>query len=137
MNKSYSELMKLQTYEERFKYLKVDGKVGSETFGYDRYLNQAFYKSDEWKSTRNTIIIRDNACDLGVEDREIHGLILVHHINPITPTDIKNRSAKLLDPENLICTYKRTHDGIHYGSESLLVNEFTERSQNDTIPWKE
>ena len=137
MNKCYSELMKLQTYEERFKYLKLDGKVGSETFGYDRYLNQVFYKSDEWKSTRNTIIIRDNACDLGIEDRDIYSNIFVHHIDPITPDDIKNRSAKLLDPENLICTTKSTHDAIHYGNESIVVAGQSERRQNDTIPWKE
>lgn len=137
MNKSYSELIKLQTYEERIEYLKLDGKVAAETFGYDRYLNQVFYKTKEWKSVRNEVIVRDNACDLGILDREICGQVLVHHINPITPNDIKNRSAKLLDPENLICTTKRTHDGIHYGNTTILSTGPTERSQNDTIPWRE
>lgn len=137
MSKSYSELIKLQTYEERLEYLKLDGKVAAETFGYDRYLNQVFYKTKEWKSVRNEVIVRDNACDLGILDREIHGQVLVHHINPITPNDIKNRSAKLLDPENLICTTKRTHDGIHYGNTTMLSAGPTERSQNDTIPWRE
>jgi len=137
MTKCYSELIKLDTYEERLKYLAIGDKVGKETFGYDRYLNQAFYKSDEWVSTRNKIIIRDNACDLGIDDREINGKVLVHHINPITPDDIKNRSAKLLDPENLICTTKITHDGIHYGNAKVMFIGMTERSQNDTIPWRE
>lgn len=133
----YSELIKLETYEERLRYLTIGDKVGRETFGYSRYLNQAFYKSDEWKSVRDKVIVRDNACDLGVDDREIHGKILVHHINPITPDDIKNRSAKLLDPENLICTTKITHDGIHYGNEQVMFIGMTERRQNDTIPWRE
>lgn len=137
MNKSYSELIKLKTYEERFNYLKLDGSVAVETFGYDRYLNQVFYKSKEWKSVRNEVIVRDSACDLGMLDREIHGNILVHHLNPITPNDIKNRSAKLLDPENLICTTKKTHDGIHYGNSTMVCSTTTERSRNDTIPWKE
>lgn len=137
MNKNYSELMKLYTYEERLRYLKLDGVVAKETFGYDRYLNQMFYKSPEWKSVRHKVIVRDKACDLGIDDREIYSGIIVHHINPITPNDIKQRSAKMLDPENLICTTKRTHDGIHYGNESALFTRQTERSQNDTIPWRE
>ena len=137
MNKSYSELIKLNTYEDRLKYLKLDGKVGAETFGYDRYLNQVFYKSDEWKSVRNEVIVRDGACDLGIEDRDIYGTILVHHINPITLDDIKNRSAKLTDPENLISTTKNTHDCIHYGNIAMLSTMPTERSRNDTIPWRE
>lgn len=135
--KSYSELIQLETFEERLKYLKLDGKVASETFGYARHLNQVFYKTNEWKSIRDSIIVRDNACDLGIEDRDIYSHIIVHHINPITPDDIKNRSMKLLDPENLICTTKRTHDGIHYGNEKVVFVGLTERSQNDTIPWRE
>lgn len=137
MTKSYSELIKLETYEERIKYLQLNGKVASETFGYARYLNQVFYKSDEWKNLRNEIIVRDQACDLGVPDREIYSNIIVHHINPITPDDIKNRSAKLLDPNNLICTTKKTHDCIHYGNATTSCAVLTERSRNDTIPWRE
>lgn len=137
MLKSYSELMKLKTYEDRLRYLKLNGVVASETFGYDRYLNQVFYKSSEWLSVRHEVIVRDNACDLGIEDRDIYSNIIVHHINPITPDDIKNRSAKLLDPENLICTTKRTHDGIHYGNEAIVLAGQSERRQNDTIPWRE
>lgn len=136
MIKSYSELIKLETYEERLRYLKLDGKVGRETFGYDRYLNQIFYKSPEWLSIRNEIIVRDGACDLGIEDRDIYSNILVHHINPITLDDIKNRSTKLFDTENLICTTKKTHDAIHYGNEKVMFSVSTERRQNDTIPWR-
>lgn len=137
MTKSYSELIKLKTYEDRLRYLKLNGVVASETFGYGRYLNQVFYKSSEWLSVRHEVIVRDKACDLGIEDRDIYSHILVHHINPITPDDIKNRSAKLLDPENLICTTKRTHDGIHYGNETIVLAGQSERRQNDTIPWRE
>lgn len=137
MIRSYSELMKLETYEDRLRYLKLNGIVANETFGYDRYLNQVFYKSYEWLTLRHEIIIRDNACDLGIVNREIHGNIIIHHINPITPNDIKNRSAILLDPENLICTTKRTHDAIHYGNESIVLVGQSERRQNDTIPWRE
>lgn len=134
--KSYSELVKLQTYEERFEYLKLNGSVGVDTFGGSRYLNQVFYKSDEWKTARNTVIIRDNGCDLGIEDRSIGKPILVHHINPITKEDILNRDPSLTDPENLICVSKLTHDAIHYGDENLLVKAPVERSKNDTCPWR-
>lgn len=137
MIKSYSELIKLKTYEDRLKYLKLHGKVSAETFGYDRYLNQMFYKTPEWKSIRNKVIVRDNACDLGILDRDIRSCIIVHHINPITLNDILNRSLKLLDLENLICTTKRTHDGIHYGNDDIVFAGPTERSPNDTIPWRE
>jgi hypothetical protein len=137
MTKSYSELIKLKTYEERLKYLKLKGAVASETFGYDRYLNQMFYKSPEWLSTRDDVIVRDQACDLGIKDREIYSNITVHHINPITPDDIKNRSAKLTDPENLICTSDKTHKAVHYGNESMVLAIQIERKQNDTIPWRE
>lgn len=136
MSKSYSELIKLQTYEERLKYLKLDGRVAAETFGSERYLNQTFYKTQEWLSVRNAVIVRDSACDLGIDDREIYDRILVHHINPITPNDINTRSSKLLDPENLICTSKKTHDCIHYGNETVLDTIPTERSRNDTVPWR-
>ena len=135
--KTYDELIKLPTFEERFEYLKIGGRVGVETFGYDRYLNQIFYKSDEWKSIRNYVITRDNGCDLGVPGREIAGnRILVHHINPITKEDILNRSEFLLDPKYLITTVKLTHDAIHYGDESLLMKDPIERSKNDTCPWR-
>lgn len=136
-NKCYSELIMLPTFEERFRYLKIDGRVGESTFGFDRYLNQKFYKSDEWLEIRDKVIVRDMGCDLGIEEREIRGRkILVHHINPITPYDIRNRSNKLLDPENLITTIKRTHDAIHYSDESILVSGPVIRTPNDTCPWK-
>lgn len=134
--RTYSELMKLETFEERYKYLKLDGKVGEETFGFDRYLNQIFYKSPEWRSVRNEVIVRDNGCDLGIDGREIHTKILVHHMNPIRKEDIINRSEFLLNPEYLITTVKRTHDAIHYGEEELLIKDYTERTKFDTCPWR-
>lgn len=136
--RTYSELIKLPTFEERYRYLRLSGRVGEETFGFDRYLNQQFYKSDEWMSIRDYVIIRDNGCDLGIEDREIRGRnrILVHHMNPVTKDDILRRSKYLLDPEYLICTIKNTHDAIHYGDESLLIITPTERTRNDTCPWR-
>lgn len=134
--RTYSELITLPTFEERFQYLKLNGQVGKSTFGFDRHLNQLFYKSDEWLRLRDQIIIRDNGCDLGVEGREIHGRILIHHMNPIRKEDILNRSRYLLDPEFLICTVKRTHDAIHYGDENLLLTIPKERRKNDTCPWR-
>lgn len=134
--KTYSELITLPTFEERFEYLKIGGKVGVDTFGFDRYLNQIFYRSDEWKSIRDEVIIRDNGCDLGIEGREIHSRIIVHHMNPITKDDILNRSDFLLNPEFLICTIKLTHDAIHYGDSSILFTEPVIRTKNDTCPWK-
>lgn len=135
--KTYSELVKLNSFEERYKYLKLEGKVGEDTFGFDRYLNQIFYKTDEWKSVRDYVISRDNGCDLGMSDREIKfGKILVHHMNPITKEDILNRSDILLNPEYLITTTKNTHDAIHYGSDDLLYQDPVERYKNDTCPWK-
>lgn len=134
--RTYSELMKLQTFEERFRYLKLNGRVAEETFGFDRYLNQQFYKSDEWLYLRDQIIIRDNGCDLAIEDREIYKRIIVHHMNPLTKADIINRSDFLLNPEYLICTIKRTHDAIHYGDESILYDIPKERTKNDTCPWR-
>ena len=134
--RSYSELIKIPTFEERYEYLRLDGQVGVETFGFDRYLNQTFYKSKEWLSIRDQIIVRDNGCDLGVEGYEIHGRILIHHINPITKDDIIQRSRILLDPENLITTVKRTHDAIHYGDSNLLMRAPIERRKNDTCPWR-
>lgn len=134
--KSYSELIMLPTFEERFEYLKLDGKVGEATFGFDRYLNQIFYKSKEWRKLRDSIIIRDNGRDLGIEGREIHGIILIHHMNPISKEDILNKTDFLLNPEYLICTIKSTHDAIHYSDENLLIKEPIIRSKNDTCPWR-
>lgn len=134
--RTYSELIKLPTFEERFQYLKLDGDVGVETFGFDRYLNQAFYSSDEWKSIRNQVIIRDNGCDLGIEGREIYKRIIIHHMNPITKEDLLYRTEYLLNPEYMICTMKNTHDAIHYGDENLLFKEPIERKPNDTCPWR-
>ena len=110
--------------------------IGEETFGYDRYMNQTFYKSREWLNIRDEVIIRDNGCDLGVEGYDIHGRILIHHMNPITIDDILQRSDFLLNPEYLISTIKRTHDAIHYGDENLLIDVPIERTKNDTCPWK-
>lgn len=134
--RTYTELKQLKTFEERYEYLKLDGQVGSDTFGFDRYLNQAFYRSPEWKSVRNQVIVRDNGCDLGIEGREIHTKILVHHMNPITKEDVLNRSDLLLNPEYLITTVKRTHDAIHYGDSNTLIKDPIERSANDTCPWR-
>lgn len=136
MNKCYSELITIPTFIERYRYLRLGGKVGEDTFGFDRYLNQIFYKDPEWLRTRDLVIIRDGGCDLAMPDREILSRILVHHINPITKEDIINRDPKLFDLENLICTIKNTHDAIHYGDESLLLAEPIERRFNDTCPWR-
>lgn len=135
MIKTYSELINLKTFEERFRYLKVGGKVGESTFGYDRYLNQMLYTSRKWKRTRDDIIIRDMGCDLGIEDREIFDKILVHHITPITYEDIELQRSIVYNPENLICTTFNTHQAIHYGDESLLIKPPIERTRNDTCPW--
>lgn len=133
--KTYSELITFPTFKERFRYLKLNGQVGKDTFGFDRYLNQIFYKSKEWKSIRDEVIIRDNGCDLGVPGHEIHGRILIHHMNPITKDDILRRSDFLLNPEYLICTIKNTHDAIHYSNEDILITLPAERYKNDTCPW--
>ena len=134
--RTYSELMKLDNFIDRYNYLKLGGKVGEETFGFDRYLNQQFYKSKEWLRLRDEIIIRDNACDLGIPDREIPSRIIIHHMNPITKNDIINQTEFLLNPEYMICVTKRTHDAIHYGDESLLFTGLVERTKNDTCPWR-
>ena len=134
--KTYSELITIPTFKERYEYLRLKGLVGEETFGYDRYLNQSFYKSREWIDIRDYVIIRDNGCDLGMPGHEIHGRILIHHMNPITKEDILRRSEFLLDPEYLISTIKLTHDAIHYGDENLLMDEPIVRTKNDTCPWR-
>lgn len=134
--RTYSELITIPTFEERYDYLRLGGKVGEETFGFDRYINQLFYRSKEWKSIRDRVITRDKGCDLGIEGREIYERILIHHMNPITKDDILQRSEYLLNPEYLITTVKSTHDAIHYGDRSLLITSPVERSRNDTCPWR-
>lgn len=134
--RTYSELITIPTFKERFQYLKLDGRVGIETFGFDRYLNQTLYRSPEWKRFRRDIILRDNGCDLACEGYDIVGKILIHHINPLTIDDILRRDPKIFDPENVISTILNTHNAIHYGDESLLVMEPVVRTKNDTCPWK-
>ena len=134
--RTYSELIQLPTFEERFDYLRLDGVVGKDTFGFDRYLNQQFYRSSEWKRIRNQVIVRDNGCDLGIDEYEIHERILIHHMNPISIEDLQYMSDLLMNPEYLICVSHRTHNAIHYGDESLIVTSPIERSQNDTCPWR-
>ncbi|MCI9428100.1 MAG: hypothetical protein HFI81_10180 [Eubacterium sp.] len=136
MIRTYTELSKLQTFEERFRYLQLNGLVGKETFGFDRFINQEFYKSSEWKSVRDLVILRDNGCDLGVEGYDIYGKIFIHHMNPVKPKDILTKSELLLNPEYLITTTHATHNAIHYGDETLLPKVPVERSRNDTCPWK-
>lgn len=135
-SRSYSELILLKTFEERFEYLRLDGVVGIETFGYDRYLNQLLYRSSEWKKIRNEIIVRDNGCDLGIDGHEIFGSPLIHHINPITIDDVKNRNPIIFDSENLITTILSTHNAIHYGYE-VPNNKIPNRIPYDTCPWKQ
>lgn len=140
MIRTYTELITIPTFEERFNYLRLDGKVGRETFGFDRWINQQFYHLDrDWKKVRRQVIIRDNGCDLGCEDRPIpNGVrIIVHHINPITIEDVKNRNSILFDLDNLITTMDATHNAIHYGDESLLLmSKPIVRQPNDTCPWR-
>ena len=135
--RTYSELIKLPTFKERFEYLKLGGVIGEETFGFDRYLNQVFYKSREWKKIRNDIIVRDNGCDLAMPDREIiDQTILIHHMNPLTKEDILNMTEFVLNPEYLICTILNTHNAIHYGNSDLLYQEPIIRYKNDMCPWR-
>ena len=136
MIRTYSELHKLNTFKERYDYLRLYGRVGKETFGFDRYLNQIIYKLPEWKLVRDKVIVRDCGCDLGMEGYEIGEKILVHHMNPITMDDIINHSQDIFNPEYLICVSHQTHNAIHYGDESQLILDPIERSPNDTCPWK-
>lgn len=137
MIRTYSELSQMASFKDRFEYLSLDGAVGTETFGFDRYINQQFYRSQEWKRIRNEIIVRDNGCDLGIEGFEIYGRIYIHHMNPIMLKDIVHQTDFLLNPEYLICTTHQTHNAIHYGDESLLSTlEPVQRTRNDTCPWK-
>ena len=137
MIRTYTELSKLKTFEERFEYLRLDGQVGKETFGFDRIFNQTFYRSVEWRRTRDQVIIRDYGCDLGVPGHEIYGQrILIHHMNPISLEDLERRSEILMNPEYLITTIHNTHQAIHYGDTDLLIKLPRERTKNDTCPWK-
>lgn len=135
--RTYSELIKFKTFKERYEYLRLRGRVGEETFGYDRYINQLLYqRSRDWKSIRDQIIIRDLGCDLGVEGYEINDRIIVHHMNPLSQKDIETMSDFVLDPEFLICTSHNTHNAIHYGDVNLLMTEPIVRTRNDMCPWK-
>jgi hypothetical protein len=136
MIKTFSELSKLRTLYDRYQYLKLNGRVGDSTFGYDRYLNQRFYISKRWRQTRDKVIIRDNGCDLGIEDYRIYGKIYIHHMNPITIEDIELERENVYNPEFLICTSFDTHNAITYGNESLLPRLPIERTRNDTCPWR-
>ena len=137
MKRTYSELITIPSFEERYEYLRIGGRVGEETFGYNRYLNQIFYSSKDWKRFRRDIIVRDMGCDLGMEDMEIKGRIYVHHIEPITIDDVLNKRYEiLLNPENAICSSNNTHKAIHYSDERLLDKPLIERRPYDTCPWK-
>lgn len=134
--KTYSEAMSIASYKERFEYLKLDGRVGEKTFGNDRYVNQLFYRSPEWRKTKRNILLRDNGCDMACEGFDISGTIIIHHIEPITMEDILERRFKLIDPENLIAVSMLTHNAIHYGDARMLMSEPVIRTPNDTCPWK-
>ena len=137
MIRTYTELSRMQSFGDRFRYVMLCGAVSQETFGFDRYLNQKFYSSPEWKRIRRDVIIRDNGCDLGVEGFDIYGKILIHHMNPITKTDISFSTDFLMNPEYLICVSMKTHNAIHYGDVSYLDRfKIVERAKNDTCPWK-
>lgn len=136
MSRSYTDLSKIDSYKERYRYLKLSGEVGKETFGWDRYLNQKFYSSAEWKKVRDMVIIRDDGCDMGLKDYPIKGKVMIHHMNPITEKDIYLKKDYILDPEYLVCVSYDTHNAIHYGDESLLASDPVMRKPNDTCPWK-
>ena len=137
MLRSYSELSRLRTFDERFRYLLLAGSVGVETFGFDRYVNQRFYRSEEWKHVRNIVIARDNGCDLGIEGRDINGRVYVHHMNPMNLEQINDHMDLILDPEYLVCVTFATHNAIHYGDESYITLAPIERQPNDMCPWKQ
>lgn len=137
MIRTYSELMLLPTFEDRYKYLRLGSKVGEDTFGLERYLNQILYRSKRWRSIRNEVIVRDDGCDLAIKDRPIFDKILVHHLNPITLEQIEDEDPDIFDPEYLVCTSHQTHNAIHYGDSSFLIpSSFAERSKYDTCPWR-
>lgn len=133
--RTYSELRRIETFEERYKYLQLSGSVGNSTFGFERHLNQKFYTSTEWRNIRHHVIVRDNACDLGIEGYEIHDKIIIHHVNPMTPSDVVGGSSDILDPEFLVCVSHQTHNAIHFGDESLLQKPLIERRPGDTKLW--
>lgn len=134
-DRTYSELARLLTYKERFDYLRLHGHVGAETFGFDRYINQGFYTSREWRQLRHAVIARDVGRDLGIEGYEIHSQLVVHHMNPITVEAVKDGDPRILNPDFLITTTLDTHNAIHYGNESLLPKLVTERKPGDTKMW--
>lgn len=136
MLRTYSDLSRLETFEERFDYLSLDGRIGTSTFGFDRYLNQRFYSSTEWKKVRNFVLARDEACDLGIEGLDIKYMPLIHHMNPIQPEDLENFNPDILEPEFLITTTKNTHNAIHFGDRSRLIPRVVERQPNDQAPWR-
>lgn len=136
-HRRYTELKQLKTFDERFEYLRLKGDVGKDTFGHDRYLNQNFYKSEEWKRIRDYVIVRDEGCDMGLSPYKIEGRIYIHHLDPITKDDVLAHSDVLLDPDNLVCVSFETHNAIHYGSDrSLNTYDVVERQINDTCPWR-
>lgn len=134
-SRSYSELRRLRTFEERYHYLALKGRVGEATFGFDRWANQAFYTSREWRNARSGIIVRDNGCDLGIEGFEIHRDLFIHHLNPITLRQIESGDDCILDPDNLITVSHKTHNAIHYGDENMLPRPLVERRRGDTKLW--
>jgi hypothetical protein len=136
MIRCYSDLIQLETFKERYYYLKLHGKVGEDTFGFDRYVNQSLYKSSKWKRTRSQVIIRDNGCDLGIEGHELDNYIVIHHMNPLTLEDIEEERDVVFNPEYLISCSSRTHKAIHFGDENLLPKDFVERRPNDTCLWR-
>ena len=136
MIRRYSDLVQLKTFEDRFSYLKLHGKVGEETFGLDRYLNQQLYKSRRWQNIRSQVIIRDDGCDLGIDGRQMDNYIIIHHMNPISMEDIEEERDIVFDPEYLICCSSRTHKAIHFGDENLLIRDPIIRRPNDTCPWR-
>ena len=133
--KTYSEMCQYRNFIDRYEYLKNTSFVGDETFGGSRYLNQNFYRSSKWKRIRDKVIIRDNGCDLAIEDRVIYGKLIVHHINPITVEDVLNMNSNVFDLENLVCVSFDTHQAIHYGDDKLLFKDPIQRFPNDTAPW--
>lgn len=135
MIRRYSELRRLETFEARFRYLRLQGSVGRESFGFDRHVNQAFYRSREWKQIRDHVIARDNGCDLGVPGYEIHTDLLVHHMNPMQVEDIVHGHPSILDPQFLITTTHQTHNAIHYGDENHIPRQLVERQAGDTQLW--
>ena len=136
MIRCYSDLIQLETFKERYYYLKLHGKVGEDTFGFDRYINQSLYKSNKWKRTRSQVIIRDNGCDLGIEGHELDNYIVIHHMNPLTLEDIEEERDVVFNPEYLISCSSRTHKAIHFGDENLLPKDFVEIRPNDTCLWR-